>query len=391
MDAVIKDYYKILGVKPDASEEKIRERWLELVKHHHPDLEPGDVVDERIKEINEAYQVLKQPLTRWEYDLQRTCERELGKSSVRRWAPLCGVLILILVAGGLYLIGTDILSELNSGPTSTVAQVSEEKVSQPSPSKDVKETVTPKATKEEGVANADDKVAKVVKPLAPPAAVEKEVQVQEARVNVGLKTGRETGPKNSMQILPKKDVISPKPAPAQSTKKIRIEQPVRAKEQVSLKNNLYKAVSSDSATETKPQPTETKLADHSNPPLVASEEEVRAFFGNYTMIYNQKNIEGFLSFFSPQAVQNQTDKFEEIKRIYTRFFRQSAELSYQIEGLKIEVYENGAEAKAQFQIEQVLRAGGEIKVWKGSIRWVLQKENGALRIISLDYQNQKSL
>jgi curved DNA-binding protein len=59
MDAVIKDYYKILGVNQDASEEKIRERWLELVKHHHPDLESGDVVDDRIKEINEAYQVLK--------------------------------------------------------------------------------------------------------------------------------------------------------------------------------------------------------------------------------------------------------------------------------------------------------------------------------------------
>jgi hypothetical protein len=260
-------------------------------------------------------------------------------------------------------------------------------VSEPLASKDAKETVTPKATKEEGVANADDKVAKVVKPLAPPAGVEKRVEVQEARVNAGLKTG----PKNSVQILPKKDVISPKPVSAQSTEKIRVEQPVQAKEQVSSKSNLYKVVSSDSATETKPQPTETKLADHSNPPLAASEEEVRAFFGNYAMIYNQKNIEGFLSFFSPRAVQNQTDKFEEIKRIYTRFFRQSSELSYQIEGLKIEVYENGAEAKAQFQVEQVLRAGGEIKVWKGSIRWVLHKENGALRIISLDYQNQKSL
>src|SRR4030042_6409006 len=149
MDAAIRDYYKIRGVKPDASEEKIRERWLDLVKHHHPDLEPGDAEDERIKEINEAYQVLKQPLTRWEYDLQRTCERELGKSSVRRWAPLCGVLILILVAGGLYLIGTDILSELNSKPTSTKPQVSEE-VSQPLPSKGAKETPVSKIAKEEG-------------------------------------------------------------------------------------------------------------------------------------------------------------------------------------------------------------------------------------------------
>ncbi len=423
MDAVIKDYYKILGVNQDASEEKIRERWLELVKHHHPDLESGDVVDDRIKEINEAYQVLKQPLTRWEYDLQRTSERELGKSSVRRWAPLCGVLILILVAGGVYLIGTDILSELNSGPTSTMPQVSDEKVSlstprpeglgslevhpepgssappskeglraaervsQPLPSKVAKETVTPKATKEEGVANADDKVEKAAKPLAPPVAVEKTVKVQEATVNAGLKTGL----KNNARGLPKRDDISPKPVPAQSTKEIRVEPPARVKEQVALKSNLHKAASSDSVTETKPQPAETRLADHSKPSLVASEEEVRAFFGNYTMIYNQKNIEGFLSSFSPQAVQNQTDKYEEIKRIYTRFFRQSAELSYHIEGLKIEVYENGAEAKAQFQVEQVLRAGGERKIWEGSIRWVLHKENGALRIISLDYQNHKSL
>jgi hypothetical protein len=262
-------------------------------------------------------------------------------------------------------------------------QVSDEKVSQPLPSKVAKETVTPKATKEEGVANADDKVEKTAKPLAPPVAVEKTVKVQEATMNAGLK--------NNARGLPKTDDISPKPVPAQSTKKIQVEQSARAKEQVALKSNLHKAASSDSVTETKPQPAETKLADHSKPPLVASEEEVRAFFGNYTIIYNQKNIEGFLSFFSPQAVQNQTDKYEEIKRIYTRFFRQSAELSYHIEGLKIEVYENGAEAKAQFQVEQVLRAGGEIKIWEGSIRWVLHKENGALRIISLDYQNQKSL
>ena len=370
MDAVIKDYYKILGVKQDASEEKIRERWLELVKHHHPDLESGDVLDERIKEINEAYQVLKQPLARWEYDLQRTCEREIGKSSMRRWAPLCGVLILILVAGGLYLIGTDILSELNSGPTAKVPQMSQEEMSQP---------LTSKVAKEEGVANADDKVEKVAKPLAPPMAVEKTVKVQEATVKAGLK--------NSGRGLSKTDELSPKPVPAQSTKKARIEQSAQAKEQVSVKSNS----SSVPVTETKPQPAETKLADHSKPPLVASEEEVRAFFGNYTMIYNQKNIEGFLSFFSPRAVQNQTDKYEEIKRIYTRFFRQSAELSYQIDGLKIEVYENGAEVKAQFQVEQMLRAGGERKTWKGSIRWVLYKENGALRIISLDYQNQKSL
>jgi len=211
MSEAIKDYYKILGVRPDASEEKIRERWLDLVKHHHPDLESGDVEDERIKEINEAYQVLKQPLTRWEYDLQRTCERELGKSSVRRWAPLCGVLILILVVGGVYLIGTDILSELNSGQTAKVPQVSEEEMRQPLTSKVAEETVTPKAAKEEGVANAKDKVEKVAKPLTPPVAVEKTVKVQEAKVNTDLK--------KTSRVSPKTVDSSPKPVPALSTKK----------------------------------------------------------------------------------------------------------------------------------------------------------------------------
>jgi hypothetical protein len=35
--------------------------------------------------------------------------------------------------------------------------------------------------------------------------------------------------------------------------------------------------------------------------------------------------------------------------------------------------------------------GGEKKVWRGNVHWVLGKENGALKIISLDYQHQKSV
>ena len=34
----MKDYYKILGVEEEASEEEIRARWIELTKRYHPDL-----------------------------------------------------------------------------------------------------------------------------------------------------------------------------------------------------------------------------------------------------------------------------------------------------------------------------------------------------------------
>ena len=56
----MKDYYKILGVKETASEEEIRERWVEWMRKLHPDHtgEKG-TEDQRVKEINEAYEVLK--------------------------------------------------------------------------------------------------------------------------------------------------------------------------------------------------------------------------------------------------------------------------------------------------------------------------------------------
>jgi hypothetical protein len=34
--------------------------------------------------------------------------------------------------------------------------------------------------------------------------------------------------------------------------------------------------------------------------------------------------------------------------------------------------------------------GGKNKVWRGQILWILGKENGVLKIISLDYQHQKT-
>jgi hypothetical protein len=123
---------------------------------------------------------------------------------------------------------------------------------------------------------------------------------------------------------------------------------------------------------------------------LANEEEVKQFFSSYTDQYHRKDVDGFLSFFSSKAVQNQKDGLEGIRSIYTKFFDQSLELQYRLEGMKIEIYENAVEVKARFRVNQILKRRGEEKVWTGTIRWVLVKEEGALKIISLNYQNQKS-
>lgn len=63
------DYYKQLGVSRDAKPEEISKAFKKLARKHHPDLNPGDKkAEEKFKEINEAYEVLKDPEKRKLYD-----------------------------------------------------------------------------------------------------------------------------------------------------------------------------------------------------------------------------------------------------------------------------------------------------------------------------------
>jgi len=103
------------------------------------------------------------------------------------------------------------------------------------------------------------------------------------------------------------------------------------------------------------------------------------------------DLEGFLSLFSSKAIQNQKDRIEGIRKIYADFFNQGQGVRYNTQDMKIEIYQNAVEVKARYEIEQILKMGGEKKVWRGNVRWVLDKENGVLKIISLDYQHQKSV
>ncbi len=64
-----RDYYEILGVSRDAPAEEIRKAYLKLAHRYHPDKTGGDKDDEnKLKEINEAYDVLKNPEKRAKYD-----------------------------------------------------------------------------------------------------------------------------------------------------------------------------------------------------------------------------------------------------------------------------------------------------------------------------------
>lgn len=63
------DYYKILGLEKDASEDQIKKTYRKLARKYHPDLNPNDAeAEKKFKEINEANEVLSNAESRKKYD-----------------------------------------------------------------------------------------------------------------------------------------------------------------------------------------------------------------------------------------------------------------------------------------------------------------------------------
>lgn len=63
-----KDYYKILGVARDASQDDIKRAYRKLARKYHPDVSKEPEAEARFKEVAEAYEVLKDPEKRKAYD-----------------------------------------------------------------------------------------------------------------------------------------------------------------------------------------------------------------------------------------------------------------------------------------------------------------------------------
>jgi molecular chaperone DnaJ len=66
---VAEDYYGLLGIRRDASQDEIKRAYRRLARELHPDVNPDPETQEKFKEITQAYEVLGDTEKRQMYDM----------------------------------------------------------------------------------------------------------------------------------------------------------------------------------------------------------------------------------------------------------------------------------------------------------------------------------
>ena len=79
------NYYQILGLQRDVSQEEIKKAYRRIAKQYHPDSNPGNrEAEKKFKEASEAYEVLSNEEKRENYDHKLIAEQKNGISLNQR-------------------------------------------------------------------------------------------------------------------------------------------------------------------------------------------------------------------------------------------------------------------------------------------------------------------
>ena len=85
------DYYKTLGIKKNASLLEIKKIYRKLARKYHPDLNPNDkIAEKKFKEISEAYEVLKDPAKRQQFDAYGSVNRNFNQTKGKKFSDFAG-------------------------------------------------------------------------------------------------------------------------------------------------------------------------------------------------------------------------------------------------------------------------------------------------------------
>lgn len=421
------EYYKIFGLEEGASLEEVAARYIELKKQLISAAEKRQKMDITFEEINEAYRRIKNSKVAIavDFDLEEYIKKQYqGRSAdgkkmkVKKIILTSSVLAVCLIVGAVVYI-MESPEAPRPWPTSQEGpdqktQGSLEKSARPSAleakkTAGIAEGVPKEPAKSAALESAKpgakdaERIETAKLSIEQPSGIsvtepEKMKGKEEPLTSPALKPGpppeaAKAAPQVPMKaVLPEKvgTIEAAKPIPKESSvSALRIAPPAEAAKVIPQEPG--KIGGADSAKVPEQKREKEQIASLSIPPsTIASDEEVRKFFDQYLFRYNRQEIDGFISFFSAKAIQNQKDDLRKIRSTYETFFEQMESVRYQISINNIEPKQDRVEVKAQYELKGIVAKGRTAQNWKGQIRWVLIRENGALKIISLDYQPQPS-
>jgi curved DNA-binding protein CbpA len=413
------DYYKILNISRLASADEIRSSWLDLMKTYHPD-KIGDQGLDVTKKLNEAYEVLGNPIKRREYNARRLPALPVVVSGL--WMDIGSKKLIysasltILIFGVIfYLMGSGLLfHSKEKGDLAEKIENKKEHIELPPPAavkgptsnklkgggreiftsqqEEIKKNKYIEGNSlweiAEGLNTSEDlEFANKLKsnkfdiwdilaiPQAKPKGVmEKEVQVAKVKGEVF------TSERVKAQEEPSHPEVVLKGVSSQASVQSQIERKTKvAKKSKESKKEIKREVV---AIKEKPKPN---VSDQELEPPVYNKTSLYSFISEYVSAYKRRDINLFISFFEPDARENGMEVSKTIPS-YRKNFSSLEIMEYDIQIKKIDFKDDGASINGDFVVFFRNKDDQKIKSSDGTISWVLLWQDNKWRIKELNYR-----
>ena len=337
------DYYAILGVPPTATSQEIRDAWIDRVSIYHPDRHPAmaDWFTQQVARLNEAYQTLKDPGKREEYDARRreNLERRRRDSSARRHQagearkpPSLGGWMRrrlpTIITGGSVIAASLIVAALF--------------LSRPSN--------RPEAT--------------LVTPLTTPAP----------GPTVEASSSGEVGSIEQRSARPQK------PQPQRSGVR---HQPLGERPALPAPPDLQKI----SKLPGQRVITAQALPPQTLEPKGLERQEIDALLDEYVDAYEKGDVERLMATFSAKVRERGTLDYQAIRSLYAKGFAGREQIIYRIKNMQVEIKGDNAIVAAQYLISarNTNQSPKSVTTVSGRIEWKIQHEGDRPKIVAINY------
>lgn len=441
------NYYVTLGIPQSASPDEIKERWKRLMLLYHPDRQAGqeDLVSERAKKVNEAYNTLKDDSRRNSYNRKLIEETVISKPAsrsqptkksmsrnrtriqtaspawerARRYFPRMLVALYILIA--LSVIGFIYFQNSSSHLETALLPKEIRKSSDPLPSEGAKSESPTMPSAPAG--DTGDTIKNSA--LAPLAGRPENPQTKQAAAFLPQPVTQSKKPSGaSSEAVPAEKTEAPSQQESISDRKniktnilrqlaspIPSHQPTDALARkddsaVKVTEAVQKETARITASQTPPQATSDdrpqKNPDRpvaapvlSSAPASASsaaksdaitKEEIDDFIRRYISAYEKNDLNALMLLFSRSAVENNTMDYTAIRNAYRETFSEKINY-YKLTNIHINLDGPAAYVNGNYSINRYSAPENKWATYKGTINWRIARENDSLKIIRLNYDN----